>query len=299
MLLFQRKSINMALRYFLRGSELLDYEWKELDAMIELVVCDLDGTLLDRDELLPEEAIAMARALKQKGIGFTIATGRTEEMAEAYVDALQLDIPYILSNGVTIKDKDTVYQRNTVPLRGLKALMEEADTLGMSLVYTVQGKEWVYKKTPWIESQQLAFDRYHNIHFPTASEFETLQIDKLMVMDDIREGAIAGIEKLCLGLPAEYGYTRYTDKSVEVVHAASTKGSALKILANLLNIEADRILVVGDHQNDVEMLEYAGVGVVVANGIPEAKAVADYIADSCCIKGALEGVVKYCNIQLN
>ena len=87
--------------------------------MVKLVISDMDGTLIDRDEVLPKKAVEMAHALREKGILFTIATGRVECMAEKYVQELDIQIPYIACNGVTIVQGDTVLKFR---LRGYREL---------------------------------------------------------------------------------------------------------------------------------------------------------------------------------
>ena len=76
--------------------------------MIRLVVCDIDCTLIDKDEVLPKEAILLKSRLKEKGVYFSLATGRTESLAEKYVNALDLEIPYVATNGATVVLKDKV-----------------------------------------------------------------------------------------------------------------------------------------------------------------------------------------------
>lgn len=266
--------------------------------MIKLVISDMDGTLIDRDEVLPDKAIKIAKALKEKGIMFTVATGRVECMAESYVKDLEIDIPYIACNGVTIVKGSEVLKRNKIPLKGLREIMDRADSMGMSLVYSINGKEWVYKVTPWILGQREKFGRYFDVHMLTEEEWETLFIDKLMIMDDVREGAIAILEDMCKELPDEYGFTRYTNKSVEVVNKESTKASALRQLTAYLGIYMDEVLAIGDHQNDIEMISEAGIGAVVGNGTDGAKLVADYVASGRCIEGVCEVMEKFCDIAI-
>lgn len=266
--------------------------------MIKLVISDMDGTLIDRDEILTDKAIKIAEQLRKKKILFTIATGRAECMAADYVKKMNIQIPYIACNGATIMKGDTVLQRNQIPLKGLKALMEKADSMNMSLVYTASGSEYVYRETPWIRRQQVEFNRYFHVHVPSEGEWENLQIDKLMIMDEVREGAIAIMEDMCRELPDIYGFTRYTNKSVEVVSRDSTKASALKEVAALLNIPPAEVLAMGDHQNDIEMLEYSGIGAVVGNATEEAKNAADYVASGRCIDGVQEIVEKFCDVTI-
>ena len=53
--------------------------------MIRLVVCDIDCTLIDKDEVLPKEAILLKNRLKEKGVYFSLSTDRQESLAEKYV----------------------------------------------------------------------------------------------------------------------------------------------------------------------------------------------------------------------
>lgn len=266
--------------------------------MVKLVISDMDGTLIDRDEVLPEKAVNIVHALKEKGIMFTIATGRVECMADAYIKKLGITIPYIACNGVTIVDKQKILKRNKIPLKGLRNIVEQADRMNMSLVYSIGGKETVYKVTPWIMAQRDTFNRYFDTHIFTEQEWESLYIDKLMIMDDVREGAIGILEELCKKLPDMYGFTRYTNKAVEIVNKNSTKASALQALSQYLDIKLENVLAIGDHQNDIEMLREAGVGVAVGNATEEAKKAADFVAQGRCIDGVEEAVKKYCHILI-
>lgn len=266
------------------------------DYVVKLVISDMDGTLIDRDEVLSEKAVNIVHALKEKGIMFTIATGRVECMADKYIKKLGITIPYIACNGATIVDQKRVLKRNKIPLKGLRNIVEQADRMNMSLVYCIDGNETVYKVTPWIIEQRETFHRYFDTHIFTEKEWESLYIDKLMIMDDVREGAIGVLEELCKKLPDMYGFTRYTNKAVEIVNKNSTKASALQILAQYLDINLEDILAIGDHQNDIEMLREAGIGVAVGNATEEAKKAADFVAHGCCIDGVEEAVKKYCHI---
>ncbi len=263
--------------------------------MIKLVVSDMDGTLIGRDEELSESIINAVEKLRERGILFTVATGRVEEMAEAYVNKLRIDIPYIACNGATIVHGDHIVQRHTVPIKGLKKLFEQADSMGMSIIYTIEGAEYVCRPTPWIMAQRERFNRYFLERPISADEWDSLSIDKVTVMDDIRDGRIGLIDEMCQQLdPQYYGYTRYTDKAVEIVEKNANKGRALYTLAELTGISMEHIMAIGDHQNDMEMLKEAGLGVAVANGIEAVKAIADYVCSNCCAEGVIEAIEKFC-----
>ncbi len=262
--------------------------------MIQLVICDLDGTLIGKDEILPESIISLVKKLRNAGILFTIATGRVETMAENYIQDLAIDIPYILTNGATIIDNGKTLQRLQIPLRPLKPIIEMAKEIGLSLVYTMHGTEYVVESTPWIEGQQNKFDRYHAIRNFKASDWDSLLLDKLMIMDDVRDGRISRVEQACLGLSELIAVTRYSDKAIELVQAKVSKGESLKTILSILGIEAESVLAIGDHQNDIEMLKESGIGVAVANAIEPVKQIATYVCKNPGFEGVLEAVNKFC-----
>lgn len=66
---------------------------------IQLVVCDMDGTLFLKDEVMPAFAGEFSRRLAERGIRFAVATGRSLPMARRFVDALKPTAPCVYANG--------------------------------------------------------------------------------------------------------------------------------------------------------------------------------------------------------
>lgn len=262
--------------------------------MVQLVVCDVDGTLIGRDELLPDSITSMVKKLRKQGILFTIATGRVEKMAESYVNDLSIDIPYILTNGATIVSNGKTLQRLKIPLGPLKKIINLSKEMGLSLVYTINGTEFVVEQTPWIVGQQNKFNRYYDIQNFKDGDWDNLLLDKLMIMDDVRDGRISSIEQVCLALSNDFVITRYSDKAIELVHADASKGKSLETILKILNIRPEAVLAIGDHQNDIDMIQTAGIGVAVSNAIDSIKKVADYICKNSEHLGVLEAVDKFC-----
>ncbi|MDY4611162.1 MAG: HAD family hydrolase [Sphaerochaetaceae bacterium] len=261
--------------------------------MIKLVVSDMDGTLIDADEVLSDKAIALSRRLKESGIMFSLATGRVEYLADDYARRLGLSVPYVACNGATLVDGRRVIERKQIPVQPLAEIIEEADLMGMSIVYSREGCESVWRETPWILSQRTRFDRYHTVHRFSPEEWASLTVDKVSIMDDERDGRIACIEAMCRRLPSSYGFTRYVDRSVEIVDGSADKANGIASLARYLGLDMNEVMAIGDHQNDIEMLLRAGVGVAVANATADVKEIADYVCKNRCIDGVVEAVDHY------
>ena len=117
---------------------------------------------------------------------------------------------------------------------------------------------------------------------------DALHDDPLAVymMDDWRR--LIAVNERLTGDPAAPGQWRVifsrtalaTTAAIEVLHPSVSKGRALDVLCRRFGIGPERVLAFGDNVNDVEMLEFAGLGVAMANGSPEALAVADRITAS-------------------
>lgn len=261
--------------------------------MIRLVVCDIDCTLVDKDEVLSQEALDMKRELEERGVLFTLATGRTECMAEKFVKALNLNIPYVASNGATVVLGDNVIRRLQVPVLPLRSFIEKADSLGMTIVYTVLGREWYWRDTTYLQRDRELFGRYNDQHQFSEDEWKSLKIDKLSLFTDVYDNRIALLEEDAKQLPPIYGYTRYVDRSIEIVNSVATKESGVEVLIKSLDINMDEVLFCGDHQNDIELIKKAGIGVAVANSTPDVKAAADYVCANRCFFGVKEAVDRF------
>ena len=80
---------------------------------------------------------------------------------------------------------------------------------------------------------------------------------------------------------------------IEIMPENINKAHSLKLLCDHLNIFRDEVMACGDNTNDLEMVEWAGLGVAVANAVPELKAKADYAAESERSEGVAEAVRKF------
>lgn len=264
--------------------------------MIKLVVTDVDGTIVGKDEILHEEMITFAKELKEAGIWYTIATGRVEGLVFDYIKKMGIEIPYIACNGGTLVQGEKIIERNTIPLRELRELMELADKMEMSLMYSMDGVENAYRETPYVVQQQKEFGRYLKPRRVIEEEWGILQVDKVIVMSKVRDGSIGKIEELCRRLPKEIGYKRYADKSIDILSKESTKEMGVEKLAGYMNIRMEEVLFAGDDLNDIEIIKKAGVGVAVKNAQEPVKKAADYIAQQECYKGVIEAVKKFTRV---
>ena len=85
-------------------------------------------------------------------------------------------------------------------------------------------------------------------------------------------------------------------RSLEINHQGVSKGRAVKALADYYGIKREEIVCIGDNENDISMIEYAGLGVAMGNAIDQVKALADYITDSNKEEGVSNALKKIFNV---
>lgn len=241
----------------------------------KLVAIDLDDTLLKNDLTISDRVKKAIKASIAKGTMVTFATGRMFASALPYALDLNLDLPLITYQGALVKYADgrEIYHRPIeLPLakevlsflkpKGLHINVYLNDILCMENI-TEQGKNYsAMIRVP-----------IHQISFP---EDIKEAVTKIVIIAEKEELDLVEKE-----LQDRFGDTISNIRSkpyfVEIAHPLATKGNALKQLAEFLGIKREEVIAIGDSMNDFDMIEYAGCGVAMANGIDAIKNIADYI----------------------
>lgn len=252
-----------------------------------LIGFDLDGTLLTTDKRLTEYTKDVLRRAYEKGILLVPATGRPLSGIPGEV----LDLPgvrYVISaNGGRIMDRKQqrqVYEELVPPDKARKILeiFGKYDAL-REIYYDGVGyaqEDFLQNISRYMEHPPMA-EYVRNTRRPVPDIMEKFEkenrgVDKvqgLFVSVEDRDRALADLEAV-----ADVSVTGALAKNIEVNAAGVNKGTALKILGELLHIRPEDIMAFGDASNDLAMIEKAGTGVAMENGIEEVKQAADYVA---------------------
>ena len=271
---------------------------------IKLVAFDLDGTLFnDKKEVTPETFATLERAAKM-GIEIVPATGRFWNAIPESIKAMKF-IRYMISlNGSEIFDVKEMKSLAsfTIPIERAETLCRVCDELPVLYDFVSDGQGYM--------------KREHHERIP---EFMILGEWQVKVMRDLRIPVddIYGVlrqqkgvqkmqiyttdkilrENLLKSLPYVFPNVLFTSSvpnNIEINDPKANKGDGLKFLAEHLGLPAESTLAFGDGLNDMSMIEYAGIGAAMSNGVPELKAVADYIAPDNNNNGVAEGVKRFC-----
>jgi HAD superfamily hydrolase (TIGR01484 family) len=241
---------------------------------MQLIITDIDGTLLDhRGDLPPGNAEALAAALA-RGARLALATIRKRDSTERVAQQLGLPCALACDGGATIYDERGAELRAlTIPLDLARAIAALADEHRLPLVTTIEGINYY---TP---------DSHPATHIFAPGRDVTRALDALDRPPArlIVRGA-AGVELLMRAFAdAPLRFVRHyrpdgTLHDAAITHIDATKESALAFLCRAWGIAPEQALALGDSESDIGMIRIAGVGVAMGDAHAEVRAAADWVA---------------------
>ena len=252
---------------------------------ISLLALDLDGTLLDtRGQISKRNRVAIDNARGQ-GVHVALVTGRRFRDSRPVALELGLDVPLISHNGALTKHAATLQTVSVLPLprdAALKALRvgqaagadallsDDHEGLGVLVYDHIRGgNSAAHRYITW--ARRIHGDEGSNAVMQVDSIEEYMDKDPIHLsfsgaceeMDQLEEKL-----KLELGSTVKILSTKYLEQDftlLDIVNPAASKGAGVAAAAAELAVSREEIMAIGDNFNDLEMLLFAGTGVVMAN----------------------------------
>ena len=246
---------------------------------IRLIGIDLDGTLLDSGGVLPHANRLAVHAAVEAGIHVAIVTGRSFPFARPAVEGLPTSVSLIVSSGAVERSMDgsTIARRllgrdaarsvleATVDHRTCAALIFDRDHADQivyeSMDWNLPGRKGYFARNRSLISQSIPLER-------------ALVEDPIQVFFSGRVHHMRELYKAVRGFEGGVSvslteYVRRDFSLVDITDKSATKGRALEWRAQQLGIDRSQVMAIGDNFNDLEMLDYAGLPVVMENAVPE------------------------------
>lgn len=259
---------------------------------IELVVCDMDNTLVQKETAFSAETLEMISRLEQSEVRFAIATGRMPHKVDPFLASLGNTTPYIACNGAVIKQGDEILQCRTFTCAKLKPLILHYLDKGATVILSLGEEERPLTITPWVKQRLHKYQGY-NRPLGTGEEVWGLATTKLYILEEERTGIIDTCAAELEQMQANYSISQYGSFSIELVTADCSKATGLRWLLQRLGINASNVLAIGDHTNDIALIEMVGVGAAVANADNALLSRADYVCKNSFSTGVLEAVERF------
>ena len=239
----------------------------------KLVFSDLDRTFLSRNNV-PECNIEIVEKIRKKGVKFYVATGRSYDAITYILKTLNLDnsdneYSIILNGSVIISNKS----KNIIYFNDINfSLSKKIFDLGknydiMIMFYTI---DYCYCYNPLKEI--LKIKDIVNEKYKIINDIEILQKEKIAKIVFSKFDKIY-LEKIGIELIISFSSEKY----LEINKKGTNKGNSVKFLSNYLNINIEDVIAIGDNNNDLSMIEVAGLGICVANANDDVKKKCDYI----------------------
>jgi Cof subfamily protein (haloacid dehalogenase superfamily) len=248
---------------------------------IKLLISDVDGTLVTKDKVLTEDAVAAARALHDAGIGLALTSSRPAFGMRMLIEPLALQLPLAGFNGGVLVTPDMkVIETLAIDPLGAKQVVDLMLSLGLDV--------WVYTEADWFvrdaraphaarEAWILKFDAVVVPAFTIRHLERAIKI--VGVTDDV--ALLASAQKAAEELLGDAASaTRSSAYFLDVTHPRANKGQVVATLAKRLGIEPARIATIGDMPNDVLMFRQSGFSIAVGNAGDDVKAHASAVTDS-------------------
>lgn len=264
---------------------------------IKLVAIDLDGTLLNSQHEMTERTESVLKAAMASGVKILIATGKTFMSSRHLVKRLGTTTPGIYNQGtITFNSDGSIHSQHVIDKALARQVITYVEDRGYIIGVYTGSRILVRKMTQRMEELTTYF------HEPLPEEVGPLQnildttpVNKIIMFyphDPRRVMALrwqlsmqigGGARLLSAGIPDE----------LELLPTGASKGSALKVLLKEMGIAASQVMAIGDGENDLEMLELAGIGVAMGNANDHIKSVANVTTKSNDEDGVAAAVEQY------
>lgn len=247
---------------------------------VQLLVADVDGTLLDPDKQLTDAVRDSVLKVKQAGVLFSIISARPPRAVQFLIDSLQISEPIACFNGALIctPSYETLSQ----------ILMDKDDASRVSTTILDHGLDlWIFRGSEWFVSRMNGphvdgHIKYLN-HFPRyLGQDYTMctQANKLVGVSDNYDAVKRCETDVIAACGPRISATRSADYYLDVTARDANKGHAVEELAAMMKVPLERVATIGDMPTDMLMFARSGTSIAMGNASDEVKAAAKFTTTS-------------------
>ncbi|MBK8985879.1 MAG: HAD family hydrolase [Chloroflexi bacterium] len=260
---------------------------------IQLIALDLDGTLLSDDGTVSPRNTWAVRTAVAQNVQVILATGKTRSSAVALLPQLGISSPGVFTQGLVIHNADGSVRHETW-------LDQETSVQAITFALQQQLAHHAYCGSNIFTAYDNPYshrlhEQYHEplpqVIGPFLAQIDGLRINKFLVSDEQNNDVTRRRLTDLLGDRAVV--TQAVSGYIEILPPGASKGRGVQRLLADLGIPPSAMLAIGDGENDLEMLQMAGVGVAMGNAKSTVKAVADYVTADNNHSGVAEAIERF------
>lgn len=261
---------------------------------IRLLALDLDHTTLTNQRTIHPDNFAAVQKALDRGIQVVLASGRMMLTMLPFAQQLKLSGPMVCCNGALVVDENlSTLTEQILPVEIFDLLINYAESREVQINAYTKDQLLILKTSHWLAEYSQRVRSITPVHI-TPAEARKMDILKVLFLDDAEAVEMhRGILDPLID-PDLAHITVSEPEYLEFLPSNVSKGQALQFLAARLNISQGETAAIGDFDNDVEMIEWAGLGGAVANASQRALAVADVVVSS----NEAGGVAEFINHQV-
>jgi Cof subfamily protein (haloacid dehalogenase superfamily) len=261
--------------------------------MIQLVIADVDGTLVTPDKELTPRARDAVRKLNAAGIRFAVTSGRPPRGMEMLIEPLSLAMPVAgFNGGMFVKPDMTPIEEKTLDPKLVGPIVQA--------ILDHKLDAWIYQGNDWLlrdPSAPHAAREQHTVQFPPTvvkglDGHDTRVVKIVGVGDDF-----AAVEAAERHLREQFGASVSAARSqpyyVDVTHPQANKGDVVRRLSQWLSIPMERIATIGDMPNDVLMFSLGGLSIAMGNASADVQRAARRVTSSNKEEGFAEAMERF------
>lgn len=269
--------------------------------MYKLICLDMDGTLLNSRGEVSQRNLRAIKLAHEKGVKVTVCTGRLFTSARFYADMLEVEVPVIASNGAYIreKDKNEVIYKSVLGYENSKKILEVYKNHNITFYFNTCDTVFMERLDPengYVKINK-TLPKHSQINIKVIEEWDKTLLEyedeilKCICIDKDSDKIIKAKRDL-LKLK-ELEVVSSASNNIEAMVSGASKGRAVEVLAGFYDLKREEIMCIGDNENDISMLQYAGMGVAMRNGENKVKEIADYVTDTNNDDGVAKAIEKF------
>ena len=246
--------------------------------MYKLIAVDLDGTLLDENLRITDKVRNSIYEAKKMGIKVVIVSGRGYSGIKNISESLNLDDLIISLNGALVTDSrgDKIFFSENLNSDMAKKVICISEEMDITPFLFVEKEVYTEKYNDKVQ-MYIDNDKVNVNYVGKLSKFYSDQPAGKLLLIDKHDRLLDIREKIHEIYHDNINVTFSMSEFLEVYSSKVSKGVMLKKIADYYNIKKEEVIAIGDGENDISMIEYAGLGVVMGNAPGNVKEKADFI----------------------